>query len=259
MNVSWSILNSHSLCWTSPNSPPFYSVNLFTICIDNKLFFIDSGPFAYIFEILLSKLPSSWSNIEPILILTHHDFDHSLGHVEYLNGRKPTIFAHNTFCELMNSVTSNWIAKHQADFPELPQNLPPMPNFTISQVTQISDNILLIPTPGHTADSISVFDKSTRALYAGDAIEIENVPYIGLSGSAVDWCKSIDTIISLDPSTIYVGHGGPVDPKLLIDLKKYFIDLQTKKSNLSKSRIYKRLAKDPAAVQIHEENIQKLT
>lgn len=88
----------------------------------------------------------------------------------------------------------------------------------------------IIETPGHTACSISLlFDNGI--LFCGDAamngfpslhratIWIENL---------VDFCRSWETMIDLEPAKIYPGHGRPFD----------FLDLQRFLPTVQKFRLY---------------------
>jgi len=77
----------------------------------------------------------------------------------------------------------------------------------------------IVPTPGHTAGSISVLTDDGD-LVAGDLVAGS---VLGLLGSRpanppfhddpVGNLASLRRMLALDPATLHVGHGGPLDPR----------------------------------------------
>lgn len=256
MLVNWKILDNHTLWFKSPAASPFFSVNLFSICIDDRLFFIDSGPYPYVFSQLINKLPKKWQELNSDIIVTHHDFDHSLGHTDSVSNNITNIYAHKRYYSLLNSVTAQWITNNKDDL-NLPSVVSPQPNLTIERECLISKQLKIIPTPGHTSDSISVYDLSTETLYAGDAVEIDSIPYIGESGSLENWLETIDLICSINPKYILPGHGSIIDCSILPEFKQYFINLQKKDFSLDHSSLFCDLIDNYDSFQIHESNVAK--
>ena len=71
----------------------------------------------------------------------------------------------------------------------------------------------VVATPGHTDGHISVFDRGTRVLVAGDALGNTG----GLTGSNPQFtadpaqaAQSVKTLATLDAGTILFGHGAPL-------------------------------------------------
>lgn len=64
----------------------------------------------------------------------------------------------------------------------------------------------IIPTPGHTKDSICILDKEANALFTGDTI-------VGEPSAIVDdmesYMRSLELLLELAPDTILPGHGKP--------------------------------------------------
>ncbi|HQQ41101.1 MAG TPA: MBL fold metallo-hydrolase [Clostridia bacterium] len=75
--------------------------------------------------------------------------------------------------------------------------------------------------PGHTADSIALFDEETRFLYCGDAAMnavISRARHTIWIEDPAEFGRSWDKMIALEPRMIFPSHGNPFLPK---DLVKY--------------------------------------
>lgn len=65
----------------------------------------------------------------------------------------------------------------------------------------------VIPTPGHTDDSISVYFKDYNVMFVGDFVFSGSIGRTDLGGNEIDMKKSIETILSYDDSIrLYPGH-----------------------------------------------------
>lgn len=62
----------------------------------------------------------------------------------------------------------------------------------------------------HTDTDLTVLDRATGTLIAGDLVFDDHVPT--LDGSLVGWLGVLDAIASLDPAAVVPGHGGPLLP-----------------------------------------------
>jgi hydroxyacylglutathione hydrolase len=82
----------------------------------------------------------------------------------------------------------------------------------------------IIPTPGHTAGSISVW-LSTGEVFAGDLLRaIFNRKKPGWPSFADDMEQvraSVAALLSRSPTLIYAGHGGPFTPESVRKLLEY--------------------------------------
>jgi len=72
--------------------------------------------------------------------------------------------------------------------------------------------LLALHTPGHTRDSICLWDAAERGLFTGDLVlgagtaVLDDAP-----GALVDYMASLGRLFNLKPGTIYPGHGPIVD------------------------------------------------
>ena len=66
----------------------------------------------------------------------------------------------------------------------------------------------VIPTPGHTDDSISVYFKEDNIMFVGDFVFFGSIGRTDLGGNNLDMKKSIETILLYNDSIkLYPGHG----------------------------------------------------
>jgi len=66
----------------------------------------------------------------------------------------------------------------------------------------------VIHTPGHTAGSVSLFDRSTGTLISGDTVFVGGVGRWDLpTGNYRDLVKSVKRLMELDAVDLYPGHG----------------------------------------------------
>ena len=82
----------------------------------------------------------------------------------------------------------------------------------------------VVATPGHTDGHVSVFDRGTRVLVAGDALGNT----AGLTGSNPQFTtdpakatESVKTLAALDADTILFGHGEPLTSGAAEPLRTY--------------------------------------
>ena len=85
------------------------------------------------------------------------------------------------------------------------------PTVNISDKIQIDlgDRLLTIRAhkPAHTDHDLSIFDESTKTLWASDLIFSERIP--SLDGSLIGWLEVMNTLAALQPVLVIPGHGKP--------------------------------------------------
>jgi glyoxylase-like metal-dependent hydrolase (beta-lactamase superfamily II) len=140
----------------------------------------------------LRAASASWDSVTDVL-LTHHHPDHagSLGDVA---ARASRAVVHAGEADIDNITTS------------------PRPIVAAADGSDIL-GMQVVATPGHTDGHISVFDRGTLVLVAGDALG----NMVGLTGSNPQFTsdpakatESVKTLAALDAGTILFGHGEPL-------------------------------------------------
>ncbi len=150
----------------------------------------------------LQAAGTSWDEVSDV-ILTHHHGDHagSLG-------------------EVVTRAARAAVHAGEADISRVtsPRQIVPAPDG--SEVLGLQ----VVATPGHTEGHISVFDRGTRVLIAGDALNNS----AGLTGSSprntADPAKaaaSVKKMAALDAGTILFGHGEPLTSGAADALRTY--------------------------------------
>lgn len=71
--------------------------------------------------------------------------------------------------------------------------------------------IVVLPTPGHTTDSLCVLDKNTNSLFTGDTI-IEDKSVV--VSDMCDYVRTLEELKLLAPTTIFPGHGSRISDGL---------------------------------------------
>ncbi len=67
--------------------------------------------------------------------------------------------------------------------------------------------VTILPTPGHTEDSLCVMDNNTRGLFTGDTIIEDKSVVVEDMG---EYVNSLEALKKLNPSTILPGHGNQI-------------------------------------------------
>ena len=148
---------------------------------------------------------------KPIVVInTHHDWDHVVGNW-VLEGN--TIVAHKLCYELMEK---NWDmqvkrAKEMGRYfaGEVRKCLP---NLLFEGSMEFpEDGITLFHTPGHTEDSITVYDAVDKVLHAGDNFGIADgkAYYWGKQEDVASFCDIIEAYKRFDFDIYVSGHCEP--------------------------------------------------
>ncbi len=74
------------------------------------------------------------------------------------------------------------------------------------------DGLQALATPGHTRESLCFWDSSERALFTGDLVAGAGTVIVDdQPGALGQYMGSLERLLSLEPRTIYPGHGPLVE------------------------------------------------
>ncbi len=189
--------------------------NIFFITSGNKRILIDTG-----YPLGKKRFFEKISNFDSIdfVILTHTHFDHA-GNAAYLKEKGSIIVVHKN--------EASWLVQGETPRPPGVKHIgktimrfstlksvkfpPTTPDIVISELTQIEE-LVLVPTPGHTPGSISIVWKDIA--FCGDLImnltwrPFSHLPIFAHDLNEVK--KSIEKLVQMGVKVIYPAHGKPV-------------------------------------------------
>ena len=191
---------------------------------EEELTLVDAGPPGSSSQIrgFIGSLRRSVEEIS-LIILTHSHFDHAGGLAELRKLTKAKVAAHQA------NVTD---AESQAGNPGVRRKLPLIPLssafrsvFSVKlgevdiqlaggEVLKPLGGLKVIPTPGHTPDSISLFSHQNKLLIVGDALnkrrQTLRLPPKLVSTDLRQAIDSVKGIARLDADILCLGHGWPL-------------------------------------------------
>jgi glyoxylase-like metal-dependent hydrolase (beta-lactamase superfamily II) len=193
----------------------------------------------------ISKVVRQLSDLEILIVNSHTHFDH-IGD----NWRFPTVhvFADDETVKVLTEGFSHWDVRYDSD-PELfSKAVPPgfdLERYFIRPVQEENIRLLhdgdiidlgnrqleVMHTPGHSKDSIMLFDRKNRSLFTGDtycewlfAFIDSRMPKFGRS-NLEDYAQTMQDLGKLVPELdyLYPSHGKPLaDPEILTSVAKAF-------------------------------------
>jgi len=142
------------------------------------------------------------------IVLTHAHWDHALG-VQAFPG--VPVVAHACYLgeiERDGEVTLRFLVKNE--LVDAATFLFPRPDILVPGEMALPGQgpaLRLIPTPGHSADHLSLYDPRTGALWAGDMLSDMEIPYV--ISSLADYERTLAQLSALDVRALVPGHGHP--------------------------------------------------
>jgi glyoxylase-like metal-dependent hydrolase (beta-lactamase superfamily II) len=146
---------------------------------------------------------------QPVLcvINTHSHSDHVYGNYLF-NGAE--VIAHELCRQALERQGQQELDAAKGHIPELAEVQLRLPTITFTEelTLRLGDKTLqLMHTPGTTPDSIVVYVREDKMLFAGDTVM--PVPYI-VAGDRLELMASLRAIASLSVDNIVQGHGGVI-------------------------------------------------
>jgi glyoxylase-like metal-dependent hydrolase (beta-lactamase superfamily II) len=139
------------------------------------------------------------------VINTHYHADHTNGNCFFTHAQ---VIGHKLCRELMDTVGRSGLERAQAEASDLAGVKVVLPTILLDEAPIYlhlgKKTLQIFPTPGHTADSVSVLFKEDRILFAGDMMM--PVPYI-VDGDPDDMVRSLQALPSMGLENVVQGHG----------------------------------------------------
>ncbi len=165
------------------------------------------------------------------VIVSHVHPDHSLGLAAYTAEefeRKPAIFGHPT---LAAALTHNldFFKEHYASDDTVDRLLKLIHADQIHSVDEelivdLGNRQIVVAAydNAHSGSDISVYDQTTKALWAGDLLFVERLPAI--DGSILGWLDALNQLGQYDIKTVIPGHGPIGDYATLVRPQLHYLN-----------------------------------
>ena len=156
----------------------------------------------------------AWSNGWVInkILLTHGHFDHTGGIAEIRRKISPPVYAHSLGRKYLTDTTMN--LSRLCGRSVIVQDVNYLHDGDILTLSK-THSLRVMHTPGHTEDSITLYDSGRGIAFVGDTIFLGSPgsdKYPG--GNTQDLADSISRILSLPERTVlYSGHSEPTTVK----------------------------------------------
>ena len=195
-----------------PKNTSWY-LNTHLIITDKHNIFIDSGLGK---DSITDFLPFTDSGKSNILIVTHHHFDHvwGSGAIEFEH-----IFAH----PLCDSLISQTFAKSVAENGQLAEGSITFrkSDCNVDDDKVIDDRLHCMLAPGHTVDSIMIYDSLSQILFIGDNIGDEGAGLIPeLDCPIAEYHLTLEKALLCSPVSIVSSHRALSGIRLIKDALK---------------------------------------
>lgn len=195
-----------------------YTTNVFLIEKKSKVFLIDT--FCGADSMIPIKKVLEYNNKEVIVINTHFHWDHVWGNSSFKGN---IIISHETCRELLDKCWEDELKKNEKYILGNVEKY--LPNLTFkTSINFHNEGIEIFYSPGHTIDSISIFDHDEKILYVGDNLE---KPIIYVENNDIEtYVKTLKTYLDYKPNKIMAGHSLNLTEENINETIKYLNDLK---------------------------------
>lgn len=194
---------------------------------------IDPGGSPKIGQLMRNAIEATTSLPISHVILTHVHPDHIFGSSAFADVRH--VVAHEKFSRALVQRGDFYHDSFSALLGELktPPYLTPTINIRDQIQIDLGDRLLTIRAhkTAHTDHDLSIFDESSKTLWASDLIFSERIP--SLDGSLIGWIEVMDILASLNPAMVIPGHGKPGSWQVIsVPQRQYLTRLLTQTRDL---------------------------
>jgi len=212
-----------------------YLTNVFLIEHESKIFIIDTFCGSESMAPILNRVNNNSCNKEVVVINTHFHWDHIWGNCSF---KDKNIISHEICRNLMDQLWEIQIKKNIKYITGKAEKH--LPNITFKEkITFHNDGIELFHSPGHTADSISIFDHNEKVLYVGDNLE---KPIIYVENSDIStYITTLSNYLNYKPRKIVAGHTLDLTQEDIFHTIDYLKGLSTGKKMYFKSEYTRKI------------------
>ena len=197
-----------------------YLTSVFLIEKESKIYIIDTFCGSDSMIPILNMLNNDLDKKEVVVINTHFHWDHVWGNCSFKGNN---IISHKLCRKLLDELWEEQINKNMKYICGKAEKC--LPNITFDErITFENDGIELFYSPGHTEDSISIFDHEEKILYVGDNLE---KPLIYVESNDIPtYIRTLENYLRYNPKKIMAGHTSNLTEEDIFNTIKYLKDLQ---------------------------------
>lgn len=141
--------------------------HVYTMIGNSHVFVVDSYLGTSYIQPVIDYLQPFLETRQLVIINTHYDWDHIWGNAAFPGA---LFVAHEHFTKQLRLHFDEQLEENQKYVRD--EIIMPFPNITFSQkMTFMGEGVEVFHTPGHTFDSISIFDSKDEVLIVGDNVE----------------------------------------------------------------------------------------
>lgn len=223
------------------NDIPDCSTNVFLIEKKSKFYLIDTFCGSDSMEPILKDIKANSLYKDMIIINTHFHWDHVWGNCCF---KDKTIIAHQICRELLDTNWESQINENKQYVSGLAKKK--LPNLSFQERLLFHDDgIEIFYSPGHTVDSISVFDHQEEVLYVGDNLE-KPIVYVE-NNDIPTYINTLEDYLKYDAKMIMAGHTLDITKKDIFSTIEYLQSLLAGKEMIFASQYEN---------QIHHQNLK---
>jgi len=236
-------INDHTIAFIFDEISGFETA-VFLINKPNRYYLIDTFCGEDPMRAILSHIETLEDKKRLVVINTHYHWDHIWGNCLFKNR---DIVSHAS-CRAL--IIEQWQEqlKHNSGY-RMGNNEMTLPNLTFqSNLIFEDDGIEILYSPGHTSDSISIFDREQSTLFVGDNLE---KPLVFIETPDVDrYIRTLEKYVDYQPENIVASHSLDMTLEELEGTIGYL-----KKINQGQKIMFE----DPLKQSIHEKNLSVIS
>jgi len=217
-----------------------YLTNVFFIEHESKIFIIDTFCGSESMAPILNRLSNNSYNKEVVVINTHFHWDHVWGNCSFKDGN---IISHEMCRELLDKLWETQIIENRKYITGIADKY--LPNITFEEKIMFhNEGMELFHSPGHTPDSISIFDHNEKILYVGDNLE-KPIIYVE-DADILTYINTLKNYLNYKPKKIVAGHTLNLTKQDIFNTIEYLKRLSTGKEMYFESEYMRK---------VHEQNL----
>lgn len=192
-----------------------YSTNVFLIEKETKFYLIDTYCGTGSMKPIINIIKNNPRQKEVNVINTHFHWDHIWGNCCFKDN---CIISHEICRDLIDKYWEDQLKENKQYIIGTTEKQ--LPNFTFKkQIFFHYDGIELFYSPGHTVDSISIFDHEDKILYVGDNLE-KPIVYVE-HHDIPTYINTLKSYLSYHPQKIIASHTLNIKKEDIFDTIKY--------------------------------------